>query len=173
MYRTYLCVKIVRVNPSAPTDRALQSIGLILCRTIAQTPHTFTTSVCHRSNTGSVGAREGTRGRTERGEEMLLVIVRRADMVDQVVADVLCAERTPSRLFCSMSSFLKYLSGPCCVYAASSMGSYRSKSSDIQSRTRVSTPGSARGQRWLASRWNSGPHQPLRQARERSHRSRP
>ena len=30
---------------------------------------------------------------------MLLVIVGRADMVDQVFADVLGAKRTPSRLF--------------------------------------------------------------------------
>jgi hypothetical protein len=33
---------------------------------------------------------------------MFLVIVGRADMVDQVVADVLRAERTPSRLFYSV-----------------------------------------------------------------------
>ena len=38
-------------------------------------------------------------GRTEWGKEMFLVIVGRADMVDQVVADVLRAEWTPSRLF--------------------------------------------------------------------------
>jgi hypothetical protein len=99
---SYLCVKIVLVDPSAPTDRALQCIGLILCRAIARAPHTFTTSACHRSDTGSIDARERTRRRTERGEEMLLVIVGRADMVDQVVADVLRAERTPSRLFYSV-----------------------------------------------------------------------
>jgi hypothetical protein len=43
--------------------------------------------------------------RTERGKEMFLVIVGRADMVDQVVADVLRAERTPSRLFYSVGGF--------------------------------------------------------------------
>jgi hypothetical protein len=102
VFGSYLCVKIVLINPSTPTDRALQCICLILCRAIARTPHTFTTSVCHRSNTGPVGAREGTRRRTEWGEEMLLVIVRRADMVDQVVPDVLRAEGTPSRLLYSM-----------------------------------------------------------------------
>jgi hypothetical protein len=101
----YLCVKIVLVDPSAPTDRALQRIRLILCRTIAQTPHTVTTSVRHGSNTGSIGARERTRRRTERGEVMLLVVEGRADVMDQVVADVLGAERTPSRLFYCMGVF--------------------------------------------------------------------
>jgi hypothetical protein len=37
---------------------------------------------------------------------MFLVIVGRADMVDQVVADGLRAERTPSRLFYSVGVFL-------------------------------------------------------------------
>ena len=36
---------------------------------------------------------------------MFLVIVGRADMVDQVVADVLRAERTPSRLFYGAGKF--------------------------------------------------------------------
>jgi len=96
------------VYPSASTDRALQCIGLILRRTIAQTPHTFTTSVCHnRSNTGSIGVRKRTGGRTEWGKEMFLVIVGRTNMVDQVVTDVLRAKRTPSRLFYSEGVFVK------------------------------------------------------------------
>lgn len=39
---------------------------------------------------------------------MLLVIVGRADMVDQVVADVLRAERTPSRLFYSVGGVIVF-----------------------------------------------------------------
>lgn len=101
----HLCVEIVLINPSAPADRALQCVCLILRGTIARAPHTFTTSVRHRSNTGPVGARGATGGRTERGEEMLLVIVRRADMVDQMVPDVLSAERTPSRLPYTVEGF--------------------------------------------------------------------
>lgn len=62
--------------------------------------------MCHsRSNTGSIGARERTGGRTEWGKKMFLVIVGRADMVDQVFADVLRAERTASRLFYSVNVF--------------------------------------------------------------------
>jgi hypothetical protein len=89
---------MVVIDPPAPTDRALQCVGLVLRSTITWTPHTFTTSVC-RGNTGSIGARERAGGRTEGREELLLVIEGRADVVDQVVADGLRAERTPSRLF--------------------------------------------------------------------------
>ena len=86
------------VDPSAPTHRALQRVGLVSCGTIAWTPYTFTTSA-YGSNTGSIGARERTGRRTERGKEVFLVVVGGADVMDEVVADRLRAERAPSRLF--------------------------------------------------------------------------
>lgn len=61
------------------------------------TPDTFTASA-YRSNAGPVCARKGTRGRTEWGEEVLLVVVGGADVMDEVVTDGLGAERAPSRL---------------------------------------------------------------------------
>lgn len=86
------------VDPSAPSHRALQRVGLFLSRTLVWTPDTFTASA-YRSDTGSIDARKGTRGRTEWGEEVLLVVVGGADVVDEVVTDGLGAERAPSRLF--------------------------------------------------------------------------
>lgn len=95
---SYLCVKVVLVDPSAPSHRALQRVGLFLSRTLVWTPDTFTASA-YRSNTGSIDARKGTGGRTEWGEEVLLVVVGGADVMDEVVTDGLGAERAPSRLF--------------------------------------------------------------------------
>ena len=86
------------VDPSTPSHRALQCVGLFLSRTLVWTPHTFTASA-YRSNTGSIDARKGTGGRTEWGEEVLLVVVGGADVMDEVVTDGLCAERAPSGLF--------------------------------------------------------------------------
>ena len=93
----YLCVKVVLVDPSAPGHRAFQCVGLLMSRTLVWTPDTFTASGC-RSNTCSICARKGTRGRTEWGEEVFLVVVGGADVMDEIVTDGLCAEWTSSRL---------------------------------------------------------------------------
>lgn len=104
---------------------------------------------------------------------MFLVIVGRADMVDQVVADDLRAKRTPSRLFYSVRGFFWLLRNLTEYMLQTRWLSYQTRSSNIQSRTRVSIPESMRGQRWLASRLYSDPHRPLlRRARERGHRFR-
>jgi hypothetical protein len=94
----YLCIKIVLVDPSSPSHRALQRVDLFLCCTLTWTPGTFTASV-YRSNTGSIDTRKGTRRRTEWGEEVFLVIIGGTDVMDEVVADGLRTERAPSGWF--------------------------------------------------------------------------
>lgn len=81
-------VEVVLVYPSAPTDRAFECVCLVLRSAVAWAPRTFAASV-HCGNTRSIGAGERARGRTEGGQEVLLVIVRGADAVDQVVSHVL------------------------------------------------------------------------------------
>jgi hypothetical protein len=84
----YLCVDVVLVYPSAPTDRAFECVCFVLRSAVACTPRAFAASV-RGSNTRSIGAGKRARGRTEGGQEVLLVIVRGADAVDQVVSNVL------------------------------------------------------------------------------------
>ena len=93
----YLRVEIMLVYPSPPTDRALECVCLILCSTVAWAPRAFAASM-QGSNTRSIGAGERARGRTEGGQEVFLVVVGGADVVYEVVADVLCAQRASSGL---------------------------------------------------------------------------
>ena len=93
----YLCVEVVLVDPSAPTHRAFECICLVLRSAVACTPRAFAASV-RGSNTRSIGAGKRARGRTKGGQEVLLVIIRGADTVDQVVSNILCAQWTSSGL---------------------------------------------------------------------------
>jgi hypothetical protein len=85
------------VYPSASADGALQRVSLVSRSTIAWTPRTVTASM-YESRTGSTSVGERTGGRTERGKEVLLVIEAGADSVNEMIANVLCAERASSRL---------------------------------------------------------------------------
>jgi hypothetical protein len=85
------------VNPSAPTDRALECVCLVLGSSVAWTPRAFAASV-RGSNTRTIGAGERARGRTEGRQEVFLVVVCGTDAVDEVVTDILCAQWASSGL---------------------------------------------------------------------------
>ena len=93
----YLRVEVMLVYPSPPTDRALECVCLVLCSTVAWAPRAFAASM-RGSNTRSIGAGERARGRTEGRQEVLLIVVRGADAVYEVVTDVLCAQWASSGL---------------------------------------------------------------------------
>ncbi len=94
----YLCVEVVLIYPSSPTDGAFECVCLVLRSAVAWAPSTFAASM-HSSNTRSIGAGKRARGRTEGRQVVLLVIIDGADAVDEVVSNVLCAQWATSGLF--------------------------------------------------------------------------